>query len=94
MSAPNEGCDSDGRDGILPTVPTMTITVDTRTGLPSFKCTELPLAFWQMMVGEVVRQLDEQRRAAVARALQQQHEQLRSDAAVLKMVQRNPSRLP
>jgi hypothetical protein len=63
-------------------VPMMTITVDPRTGLPSYKCTELPIGFWQMMVGEVARQLEEQRRTATAIALQQQMQRMGEDARI------------
>lgn len=71
-------------------VPMMTITVDPRTSFPSFKCTELPVWFWQNAVAEVQRQLEEQRRAASAIALRQQIEQQRADAAVAALVKKHP----
>ncbi len=70
-------------------VPVMTITVDPRTGIPSYKCTTMPIAFWQMMVGEIARQLEEQRRVAAAIAMQQQLRQQAADAAVAEMLKNN-----
>lgn len=78
MSSKSEN-NGDGEHGVEHLkVPTMTITVDPRTGMPSYKCTELPVAFWQMMVGEVARQLEETRRIGAAMQMQAQ---LREQAA-------------
>lgn len=63
-------------------VPVMTITVDPRTGLPAYKCTALPIAFWQMMVEEVGRQLEEQRRIAAAQQLRAVLQQQAADQAI------------
>lgn len=83
------GTEGNGESGVAHlAVPMMTITVDPRSGLPSFKCTAAPIAFWQMMVGEVMRQLEEQRRKGAALALQQALAQQRQDAAIADAVRR------
>lgn len=63
-------------------IPLMTITVDPRTWRPSYKCTELPVAFWQMMVDEIARQLEETRRITGALQMQEQLRQAAENARV------------
>ena len=53
-------------------VPTIIITLDPGTLIVSYKCDGLPIAVAQMMVDEVRRTLDIQRRQAAAIQLQQQ----------------------
>ena len=69
-------------------VPVMTITVDPRSMAVSFKCSEAPIAFWQMVVGEVSKQLEEQRRAAAAIALNAALRQQAADAHIAEMLKK------
>lgn len=45
---------------------TMTVTFNTRTALVEYKCSDMPIALAQMIVSEVLRQLEEQRRLVAA----------------------------
>lgn len=83
------GTEGNGESGVQHlAVPKMTITVAPRSGLPSFECTAAPIAFWQMMVGEVMRQLEEQRRKAAATLLQQELANGARDQAIFDAVKR------
>lgn len=74
---------SNGESGVThQAVPVMTITVDLVTGLPSYKCTPLPIALWQMWVGEVMKQLEEQRRMMAAQQMRATMEQQARDNAL------------
>ncbi len=90
MTVPSDD-HSNGEHGVEhQVVPVMTITVDPRTWLPSYKCTTMPIAFWQMMVGEVARQLEEQRRLAAALQMQAQMQRAAEDARVAELLKKNP----
>jgi len=66
----------------------LTVTFNTRTAQVNYKCTEMPFALAQMIMGEVQRQLEEQRRAAVAMALQTQLRQQAADQAIVENLRR------
>lgn len=70
-------------------VPTLTVMVDPTTLRVSFTCTTAPIAFWQMVVDEVGRQLEEQRRAAAALVLRSQLEEQARTKAIVDQVARN-----
>lgn len=70
-------------------VSTMTVLVDPATLQVSFRCSTAPIAFWQMVVDEVGRQLEGQRRAAAALMLRGQLEQQGRTAAILDQVARD-----
>lgn len=71
----------------------MTITVDETLSV-NFKCDVMPIPFWQMVVGEVVRQLEEQRQAVAAINLRNRliEDQKNAEIAAMLASKGNPTR--
>lgn len=77
-----------GNEGTVEREPclVLTVTMNTRTAQVTFACPDMPIALAQMIVGEVARQLEEQRRLAVAQQLQQRAlEQQRTQEILAKV---------
>lgn len=68
-------------------VPTMRIMVDPQTMNVTFNADPYPLYFWQMVIAEVTRQLDFQRRAAEAGRMREAIAEQERVAALMRDLQ-------
>lgn len=81
--------DSNGKNGSVNQleVPMMTVLVDPHTMAVTYKCTNLPIYFWQMVVAEVTHQLEEQRRLAAAVTMRKTLDEEAKTASILEALQ-------
>lgn len=83
MSSSDTGANGETQNVARVHVPTLVVTLDPVTFLVNFKCDGVKIAVAQMMLDEVQRQLDIQRRAAASIELQKQLQDAARTAALV-----------